>query len=54
MGVLVAIIGDVSLFPHQLLKLATRLVPYQPSEDFAGKDLKVVVVLVCARGTKPT
>ena len=65
---LVAIIGDGSLFHHQLLKLATRLVPQcttksamftinkciynQPYENFVGKDLNVVAVLVCARGTK--
>ena len=51
MRTLVAIIGDGSLFHHQLLKLATRLVPWcttesaiftidiciynQPSENFA-------------------
>ena len=68
MKTLVAIVGDGSLFHHQLLKLATRLVPRcttksamftinmyiynQPSKDFAEEDLKVVVVLVCARGTK--
>ena len=60
--VLAAIIGDVSLFHHQSLKLATRLVSQchtkssmltiniciynQPSKDFAEEDLKVVVVLV--------
>ena len=65
---LAAIIGDGSLFHHQLLKLAIRLVPRcttesamftiniyiynQPSEDFAKEDLKVVVVLVCAQCTK--
>ena len=26
----------------------------QPSEDFVEEDFKVIVVLVCARGTKPT
>ena len=68
MGVLAAIIDDVSLFHHQLLKLTTRLVPQcnmksamltmsiyiynQPSKDFAEEDLKVVVVLMCAWGTK--
>ena len=65
---LVAIIGDGSLFHHQLLKLATRLVPgaptksamftiniyiyNQPFEDFVEEDHKVVVVLVCAWCTK--
>ena len=68
MRVLVAIIGDGSLFHHQLLRLATRLVAQcntkstmftiniyiynQPSEDFAEEDLKMVVVLMCVRGNK--
>ena len=65
---LAVIIGDGSLFHHQLLKLATRLVPGAPTKsvmftiniyiynqlpkDFAEEDYRMAVVLVCARCTK--
>jgi len=68
MGDLAAIIGDVSLFHHQLLKLVTRLVTRcntksamftinkciynHHPEDFARKDLEVIAFLMCAWGTK--
>ena len=68
MGDLAAIIGDVSLFHYQLLKLVTRLVPRcntksamftinkciynHHPEDFARKDLEVIAFLMCAWGTK--